>query len=244
MAASRSWPADVAHWRRALVRADERQFNLSRRTWTRSASAVHERALAATRAGRFRAQLVPITADPHDPSGPVIDADEGIREHLDPADRFAARSILNGRTTAANSSQLSDGAGALLIADREFAAEHGLRPRARFRRADGGSGRPRRAVHRGTRRDPQGPRRRRAAADIDLFEVNEAFAGVPLMFQREFGIDDDKLNVNGGSVALGHPLGSTGARMLTDLLCELERTGGRYGPANHLAIALIPVTYC
>ena len=68
-----------------------------------------------------------------------------------------------------------------------------------------------------------------AAADIDLFEVNEAFAGVPLMFQREFGIDDDKLNVNGGSVALGHPLGSTGARMLTDLLCELERTGGRYG---------------
>ncbi|MDG1088217.1 MAG: hypothetical protein P8P20_10800, partial [Acidimicrobiales bacterium] len=60
-----------------------------------------------------------------------------------------------------------------------------------------------------------------AVEEIDLFEVNEAFAGVPLIFQREFGVPDDKLNVNGGSVALGHPLGSTGARMLTDLLCEL-----------------------
>ena len=65
-------------------------------------------------------------------------------------------------------------------------------------------------------------------ADIDLFEVNEAFGGVPLMFQQEFRIPDDRLNVNGGSVAIGHPLGSTGARMLTDLLCELERRGGRY----------------
>ena len=67
------------------------------------------------------------------------------------------------------------------------------------------------------------------ASDIDLFEVNEAFAGVPLMFQREFDVPDDKLNVNGGSVAIGHPLGSTGARMLTDLLCELERRGDRFG---------------
>src|SRR5260370_26781634 len=65
--------------------------------------------------------------------------------------------------------------------------------------------------------------------DIDLFEVNEAFGGVPLMFQQEFGIPDDRLNVNGGSMAIGHPLGSTGARMLTDLLYELERRGGRYG---------------
>ena len=65
--------------------------------------------------------------------------------------------------------------------------------------------------------------------DIDLFEVNEAFGGVPLMFQQEFGVPDDRLNVNGGSMAIGHPLGSTGARMLTDLLYELERRGGRYG---------------
>jgi acetyl-CoA C-acetyltransferase len=68
-----------------------------------------------------------------------------------------------------------------------------------------------------------------SAADIDVYEVNEAFAGVPLMFQREFDIPGDKLNVNGGSVAIGHPLGSTGARMLTDLLCELERSGKKLG---------------
>ncbi len=65
--------------------------------------------------------------------------------------------------------------------------------------------------------------------DIDLFEVNEAFAGVPIMFARELGVPEDKLNVNGGSVAIGHPLGSTGARMLTDLLCELERSGKTLG---------------
>ena len=68
-----------------------------------------------------------------------------------------------------------------------------------------------------------------SVSDIDLFEVNEAFAGVPLMFQQEFGVPDERLNVNGGSVAIGHPLGSTGGRMLTDLLCELERRGARYG---------------
>jgi acetyl-CoA C-acetyltransferase len=68
-----------------------------------------------------------------------------------------------------------------------------------------------------------------AVDDIDLFEVNEAFAGVPLMFQKHFGVPDDRLNVNGGSVAIGHPLGSTGARMLTDLLCELERSSKTLG---------------
>ncbi len=208
------------------------QFNLSREDLDAFSIRSHERALAATRAGRFRAQLVPITADPHDPSGPVIDADEGIREHLDPAKIASLRAAFttDGRTTAANSSKLSDGAGALLIADREFAAEHGLRPRARFRALTVAAADPvvqftavLDATHKALAAAGL------AAADIDLFEVNEAFAGVPLMFQREFGIDDDKLNVNGGSVALGHPLGSTGARMLTDLLCELERTGGRYG---------------
>lgn len=208
------------------------EFNLSREDLDAFSMRSHERALAATRAGRFRAQLVPITADPHDPSGPVIDADEGIREHLDPAKIASLRAVFttDGRTTAANSSQLSDGAGALLVADREFAVEHGLRPRARFRALTVAAADPvvqftavLDATHKALTAAGL------AASDIDLFEVNEAFAGVPLMFQREFGIDDDKLNVNGGSVALGHPLGSTGARMLTDLLCELERTGGRYG---------------
>ncbi|MFQ6330923.1 thiolase family protein [Nocardia sp. CWNU-33] len=192
----------------------------------------HERAFAASRAGKFRDQMVPITADPHNPSGPTVDADEGIREHIDPVKIASLKPVFaaDGHTTAANSSQISDGAAALLIADREFAQRNGLIPRARFRAMSVAAADPviqftavldatRKALkHSGLSID-----------DIDLFEVNEAFAGVPLIVAREFGIPDDKLNVNGGSIAIGHPLGSTGARMLTDLLCELERTGKSYG---------------
>jgi len=127
--------------------------------------------------------------------------------------------------TVANSSQISDGAAALLITSREFAEAHGLTPRARFRALSVASADPiiqftavLHATHKALKSaglDVSG---------IDRFEVNEAFAGVPLTFQQEFGVPDEKLNVNGGSVAIGHPLGSTGARMLTDLLVELERS--------------------
>ncbi len=208
------------------------KFGLSREALDAFSVRSHERALAATREGKFRDQLVPISADPHDPSGPAIDADQGIREDLDPAKMAALRTVFaaDGRTTAANASQLSDGAAALLIADRAFAEKHGLTPRARFRALSIAAADPilqftaiLDATHKALERSGLG------VEDIDLFEVNEAFAGVPLMFQQEFGILDDKLNVNGGSVAIGHPLGSTGARMLTDLLCELERTGNRFG---------------
>lgn len=131
---------------------------------------------------------------------------------------------------AGNSSGIVDGAAAVLIGSRAAGEAAGLRPRGRIRAfANIGS-------------DPAlmltGPvdvtrkilaKTGLSLSDIDLFEVNEAFGGVPLMFQQEFGIPDDRLNVNGGSMAIGHPLGSTGARMLTDLLYELERRGGRYG---------------
>ena len=136
----------------------------------------------------------------------------------------------DGATTAANSSQISDGAAALLIASRAYAKQHGLVPRARFVSTAVAAADPViqfTAVLDATRKALK--ESCLSLADIDLFEVNEAFGGVPLMFQQEFRIPDDRLNVNGGSVAIGHPLGSTGARMLTDLLCELERRGGRYG---------------
>ncbi|MFW0796801.1 thiolase family protein [Gordonia sp. CPCC 205515] len=206
----------------AISRADLDSFS------TRS----HERALAATRAGKFRDQLVRLTVDPDDAAATVLDRDEGIREHIDPAKMASLPTVFaaDGTTTAANSSQLSDGAAALLIASRDFAEAHGLRPRARFRALSVAADDPViqfSAILAATRKALD-------AADvsvdeIDLFEVNEAFAGVPIMFEREFGIPADKLNVNGGSVAIGHPLGSTGARMLTDLLCELERTGKTLG---------------
>jgi len=175
---------------------------------------------------------VPITADPENRDGPVVDSDEGIREHIDPAKMASLKAVFGagGRTTAANSSQLSDGAAALLIADRAYAERHGLTPRARFRALSVAAADPIiqfTAILDATRKalDRSGL----TIEDIDLFEVNEAFAGVPLMFQQEFGVSDDKLNINGGSVALGHPLGSTGARMLTDLLCELERSDKSLG---------------
>lgn len=208
------------------------KFGLSREALDAFSVRSHQRAFAATHAGKYRDQLVPITADPHNPSGPVIDADEGIREHVDPAKMASLKTVFatDGRTTAANASQLSDGAAALLIADREFAECNGLIPRARFRALSVAAADPIiqfTAILDATRKALQ--RSGLGVDDIDLFEVNEAFAGVPLMFQQEFGIPDDKVNVNGGSVAIGHPLGSTGARMLTDMLCELERSGKTFG---------------
>lgn len=208
------------------------RFELDRALLDEFSVRSHSRAFVATHAGKFRDQLVPITADPNDPSGPTIDADEGIREHIDAVKMASLKTIFaaDGRTTAANSSQISDGAAALLIADRDFAQRNGLIPRARFRAMSVAAADPivqftavLDATHNALKRSGL------SLDDIDLFEVNEAFAGVPLMFQREFAIPDHKLNVNGGSIAIGHPLGSTGARMLTDLLCELERTGKRLG---------------
>lgn len=208
------------------------RFGLTREMLDAYAVRSHARAAAARDAGKVRDQLVPVTIDPLDPTSAVVEADEGIRDTIDHAKMATLRPVFaaDGRTTAGNSSQLSDGAAALLVVSEEFAARHGLRPRARVRAMSVAADDP---VIQFTAILPA-TRKALAAAnltveDIDLFEVNEAFAGVPLMFQQTFGVPDDKLNVNGGSVAIGHPLGSTGARMLTDLLCELERTGKKLG---------------
>ena len=136
----------------------------------------------------------------------------------------------DGKITAGNSSQISDGAAAVLIMSAEKAAELGLKPRARFTNF----------ALAGT--DPvtmlKGPipvtekimdKAEITLDDIDLFEINEAFASVVLAWQKETGVDLDKVNVNGGAIALGHPLGCSGAKLMTTLVNELERTGGRYG---------------
>ncbi len=136
----------------------------------------------------------------------------------------------DGVITAANSSQISDGAAALLIMDRATSEKLKLRPLARF------------VAFALAAEDPiimlsaPIPATRKVLdraglglADIDLFEVNEAFASVPMAWQRELGGDPAKLNVNGGAVALGHPLGASGARLMTTLVHELQRSGGRYG---------------
>ncbi|HEV7722676.1 MAG TPA: acetyl-CoA C-acyltransferase [Iamia sp.] len=191
--------------------------------------------------GRFDNELVQVKAMPRDKetgeliaTDAIVTADEGIRDSsleslakLKPA--FVPEEN-GGKVTAANSSQISDGASAVLIMSEEKANELGLTPRARFHTfALAGV-------------DPvtmlTGPIPSTAKAlersglsidDIDLFEINEAFASVVLAWQKELGADPDKVNVNGGAIALGHPLGASGAKLMATLLNELERTGGRYG---------------
>ncbi|MFE5702821.1 thiolase family protein [Rhodococcus koreensis] len=231
-------PRELARYGGALVAQGpsselmNEKFDLSRAALDAFSARSHGRALAATRAGKFREQLVPMRVNPDDAASALVESDEGIREHLDRDKMASLKTVFaaDGRTTAANSSQLSDGAAALLIADRAFAERHGLTPRARFRALSVAGADPViqfTAVLDATRKALEFSGL--GVDDIDLFEVNEAFAGVPMMFAQEFGVPDDKLNVNGGSVAIGHPLGSTGARMLTDLLCELERSGASVG---------------
>ena len=198
----------------------------------------HQRAADAARTGFLRRQIVPVPR----PDGSVVTDDEGIRPGttaealaaLPPAffDEAIARRwpAVGWVVTAGSSSQVSDGASAALVVGEDVAGALGLVPRAAVVAA---------AV---VGSDPilmlTGPipatgkvlaRAGLPLSAIDLFEVNEAFASVVLAWQRETGADLDKVNVNGGAIAPGHPLGATGVRLMTTLLNELERTGGRYG---------------
>lgn len=192
----------------------------------------HRRAAAATDAGHFASALVPIDGLGKDGTITPMSRDEGIRPDIDPARVASLQPVFaqGGIITAGNSSQMSDGAAALLVAERGAAEAAGLRPRARIVSMAVAADDPVlqfTAVLPATRKalDQAGL----TIADIDLVEVNEAFAPVPMLWREEFSYPADQLNVNGGSIAIGHPLGSTGARLLTQLLNELERRGGRYG---------------
>jgi acetyl-CoA acyltransferase len=209
--------------------ADE--YGLTREDLDAFGASSQQRAARATSEGRFDREIVPVPIEV-DGATEMMTRDEGIREgttvetlaNLKPAFKE------DGKITAGNSSQITDGASAVLVMSAEKAASLGLRPRARFHSF---------AVV-GT--DPvtmlKGPipattkimaRSGLSLDDIDLFEVNEAFASVVLAWQKEHGTDLDKTNVNGGAIALGHPLGSSGTKLMSTLLNELERTGGRYG---------------
>lgn len=200
-----------------------RKWGLTRTELDEYSIESHRRAHAATEAGYFTDHLVPIDG---------ITKDEGIRPRIDPAKMASLKPVFDpdGVTTAANSSQISDGAAAVLVAERAAAEAAGLRPKAVVRAMAVAADDP---VLTFTAVVPAARRALEMAGlsidDIDRIEVNEAFACVPLMFARELGIDTERLNVNGGSIAIGHPLGSTGARMITDLIYELERSGGQYG---------------
>ena len=189
------------------------------------------RAAQATEEGRFENEIIPVPVDV-DGETIMMTRDEGIREGSTAEKLATLKPAFNEdhMITAGNASQISDGAAAVLIMSREKAEELGLKPRAAFRHF----------ALAGT--DPvtmlKGPipvtkkildKSGMSIDDIDLFEINEAFASVVLAWQKELGADLDKVNVNGGAIALGHPLGCSGAKLMTTLVNELERTGGRYG---------------
>jgi acetyl-CoA acyltransferase len=192
----------------------------------------HERATAARAAGRFADEIVPVGVSTAGGSHSFFSIDEGIRPDTTPAKMASLKPAFPGLEliTAGNASQISDGAAATLIASREAAAALGLRPRARFVSFAVVGVEPvimltgpilatRKALMRA----------QLTADDIGLFEINEAFASVPLSWQKEIGSPWDRVNVNGGAIALGHPLGATGARILATLLHEIERRQERYG---------------
>jgi acetyl-CoA C-acetyltransferase len=198
------------------------KWGIAREAMEAFALASHQRALAATDAGWFKGEIAPLEG---------LDADETIRATTTLEGLAALKPVQEGGTiTAGIASQNCDGAAALLVASERAVKEHNLKPRARIHHISVRADDP---VWMLTAPIPATQYALKKAgmtiADIDLFECNEAFASVPLAWMQELGIPHDKVNVNGGAIALGHPLGATGARLMTTLLNALERTGGRYG---------------
>lgn len=210
----------VTQFRGAELMADK--WGISREDMEEYALTSHRRAVAATDAGHFDAELAPIAG---------VELDEGPRRDTS-REKLAELKTLSegGKLTAGLASQISDGSAALLVASERAVAEHGLTPRARVH-------------HMSVRGDDPVfmlsapiPATRHAlaktglrASDIDVVEINEAFASVVLAWEKEIDIDPERVNPNGGAIALGHPLGATGAKLMTTLLGELERRGARYG---------------
>jgi len=204
------------------------KWGLTRAELDEFAAQSHEKAARAIAEGRFAREIVPVPL----PDGTCFDTDEGVRVPVDRAKMAALPPAFkpDGVVTAGNASQISDGAAALLLASAERARALGLRPRARVV-ATALAGVDPTIMLTGPIPATQRVLRRAGLRleDMDRIEINEAFASVVLAWARELRPDMTRVNVNGGAIALGHPLGCTGARLLTSLLHELERSGGRYG---------------
>jgi len=216
------------------------QFGVARADQDAFALQSHQRALAAASAGRFREEIVPVAVRRAVPGAggrverreTVMQADEGPRADTTAEGLARLPPVFRpgGSVTAGNSSQTSDGAAAVLLMHEDEAARRGLRPLARVL-SFAVTGVPPALMGIGpVSAVPAALSRAGLRLDqIDLFELNEAFASQALYCQRELGIAPERCNVNGGAIALGHPLGATGARLTATLLYELRRRGGRYG---------------
>ena len=210
---------EVSQFRGAELIAEK--WDISREDMEAFAVESHERAIKARAEGRFKKEIVPFG-----------DAtfDEGPREPNWEKIRSLKPLVEGGRLTAAMASQISDASSAMLIASERAVAEHGFTPRARIHHLSVRGADP---IFMLSAPIPATAYALKKAGmsldDIDLVEINEAFASVVLAWQKETGADMAKVNVNGGAISLGHPLGATGVRLMTTMLNELERTGGRYG---------------
>jgi acetyl-CoA acyltransferase len=203
-----------------------RQWGFSRRQLDEYAARSHERAAAATDRGDFAGQLAPV------PSAPGLTADEGLRRGTtaDTLAKLKPSFTEDGVIHAGNASQISDGASAVLIATPERAAELGLTPIARYHSGAVAGADPLKmltgpipATAKVLKRSGLG------IPDIGAFEVNEAFAPVPMAWQAEFGADEDRLNPLGGAIAVGHPLGASGTVLMTRLVHHMRNNDIRYG---------------
>ncbi len=203
------------------------QWGITREECDQLSVASHMKAARATDEGRFQNEMIPVL----DAEGVLMTTDEGIRREstMETLGKLKPAFKPDGMVTAGNSSQITDGAAALLIMTEEMAAKLNLKPRARFHTfalagvdpvtmLTGPIPSTAKAMHKSGLK----------ADDIDLFEVNEAFAPVVLAWAKELGMPLERTNVNGGAIALGHPFGGSGARIMTSMLNELERTSGRY----------------
>jgi acetyl-CoA C-acetyltransferase len=211
---------EVSQFRSAEMIAEK--WDCSREDMERFALESHRRAIRAIDEGRFEREIVPFGS---------VRVDEGPRRNTS-LEKMAGLQPLEegGRLTAAVSSQISDAATAMLVASERALKEHGLTPRARVHHLSVRGADP---VWMLTAPIPATEYAMNKSgmrlSDIDLVEINEAFASVVLAWLKETGMDPEKVNVNGGAIALGHPLGATGTRLMTTLLHELERSGGRWG---------------
>lgn len=209
-----------------------KQWGLSREELDRFAYESHQKAIRSIEEGKFDDEIVPVAVNRVDGEVETVARDEGPRPDSTPEALAGLKTVFDedGVITAGNASQMSDGASAVLLVSKKKAEELGLKPLARIvARTVVGS-------------DPTlmltGPieatkkvlvKAGLSIEDMDIYEVNEAFAPVPLAWLKETGADPERLNPNGGAIALGHPLGATGTKLLVSMVKELQRTGGRYG---------------
>ena len=210
------------------------QWGLTREELDAFGARSQQYGVRATEEGRFEREIVPVAVldAEGNPTGEVLAEDEGLRPGTTAETLAKLKPAFkeDGKVTAGNSSQITDGASAVLVMSEEKAAELGLTPRARFvgfsvvgvdpvTMLTGPIPATKRVLE----------RTKLTLDDIDLVEINEAFASVVLAWEKELHPDMDKVNVNGGAIALGHPLGASGTKLMATLVNELERTGGRYG---------------